>query len=204
MFRPRKKQVFPVQNFIDENSRLFEEIAKKLNVGFDIFKEAVPPLTIKLHGSFGNYALMTFTKKPIPDFIASVANSFMKKWAEWKRWMFWTSRETFGRSFWRNYFFKLSKYEKQIRELIEKDKLKIYPAFRKTKFWILKEGLKTLVFRAPTKEQKLGVEVPNDTEQRMYVWFDALNIYQSGSVLEATKKNTGNGGRRIYMLSARE
>jgi methionyl-tRNA synthetase len=25
-----------------------------------------------------------------------------------------------------------------------------------------------------------GVDVPNDPNQKMYVWFDALNIYQSG------------------------
>ena len=33
-----EKAGIPTQNFIDENSRLFEEIAKKLNVGFDVFQ----------------------------------------------------------------------------------------------------------------------------------------------------------------------
>src|ERR1035437_11047938 len=33
-----EKAGVPVQNFIDENSKLFEDIAKKLNVDFDVFQ----------------------------------------------------------------------------------------------------------------------------------------------------------------------
>src|ERR1035437_8630897 len=81
-----------------------------------------------------------------------------------------------------NYFFKLSKYEKQITRLIEKDELKIYPEFRKNEvLGFLKEGLKDIsISRSNKRAKNWGVKVPDDTTQRMYVWFDALNIYQSG------------------------
>jgi methionyl-tRNA synthetase len=81
-----------------------------------------------------------------------------------------------------NYFFALSKYEKEIIELIESDKLKIYPTFRKNEvLGFLKEGLKDIsISRSNTRAKNWGVSVPNDETQKMYVWFDALNIYASG------------------------
>jgi methionyl-tRNA synthetase len=81
-----------------------------------------------------------------------------------------------------NYFFKLSKYESKIKELIEKDELKIYPEFRKNEvLGFLKEGLKDIsISRSNKRAKNWGVSVPGDNTQKMYVWFDALNIYQSG------------------------
>ena len=56
-----------------------------------------------------------------------------------------------------NYFFKLSKYQKQIKELIEKDKLKIYPEFRKNEvLGFLKEGLQDISISEAIKGQKTG------------------------------------------------
>jgi len=81
-----------------------------------------------------------------------------------------------------NYFFKLSKYQKQLIELIESDDLKITPAERKNEVLsFLKEPLKDIsISRSNERAKNWGVPIPNDDTQRMYVWFDALNIYQSG------------------------
>src|ERR1035437_8547651 len=54
-----------------------------------------------------------------------------------------------------NYFFKLSKYEKQIKELIEKDELKIYPEFRKNEvLGFLKEALQDISISRTNKRAK--------------------------------------------------
>jgi len=81
-----------------------------------------------------------------------------------------------------NYFFKLSSYQKQLIELISTDRLKIYPEFRKNEVLsFLKEPLRDIsVSRSNERAKNWGVPVPNDDSQRMYVWFDALNIYRSG------------------------
>lgn len=81
-----------------------------------------------------------------------------------------------------NYFFKLSKYQKQLIDLIESDKLKIIPNERKNEVLsFLKEPLQDIsISRTNERAKHWGVPVPNDDTQRMYVWFDALNIYQSG------------------------
>jgi methionyl-tRNA synthetase len=45
----------------------------------------------------------------------------------------------------------------------------------------LKNGLQDIsISRSNQRAKDWGVPVPGDTNQRMYVWFDALNIYQSG------------------------
>jgi len=81
-----------------------------------------------------------------------------------------------------NYFFRLSHYQKQLINLINSDTVHIVPEFRKNEtLSFLKQGLKDISISRTSKRAKdWGVPVPEDNSQRMYVWFDALNIYQSG------------------------
>ena len=81
-----------------------------------------------------------------------------------------------------NYFFKLSKYQDKLIELVSSDSLKIIPEKRKNEVLsFLKSGLHDLsISRSNERTHNWGVPVPNDDSQRIYVWFDALNIYQSG------------------------
>lgn len=77
-----------------------------------------------------------------------------------------------------NYFFKLSKYTSAIKEKIESGELVIVPASRKNEILsLLKEGLEDVSFSRPRKEGSVGVPVPGDDSQVMYVWCDALSNY---------------------------
>ncbi|MDD5547571.1 MAG: methionine--tRNA ligase [Candidatus Pacebacteria bacterium] len=81
----------------------------------------------------------------------------------------------------KNWFFKLSKYGKDIKKAIEGGELKIIPESRKNEVLsFLKEGLDDISFSRPSKDLKWGVPVPNDDSQTMYVWADALTNYISG------------------------
>jgi methionyl-tRNA synthetase len=81
-----------------------------------------------------------------------------------------------------NYFFRLSKYQDFLVDLIEKDKLKIYPAHRKNEVLsFLKDGLNDIsISRSNERAKNWGVPVPGDPTQREYVWLDALQIYETG------------------------
>ena len=81
-----------------------------------------------------------------------------------------------------NYFFKLSKYQDRLIELISSDKLSILPQTRKNEVLsFLKQPLQDIsISRSNERAKNWGVPVPGDDSQRIYVWFDALNIYQSG------------------------
>lgn len=81
-----------------------------------------------------------------------------------------------------NYFFKLSAYQNKLIELIESDTLKIVPENKRQEtISFIKQGLEDFsVSRSRERARGVGVPIPEDPEQVMYVWFDALNIYMTG------------------------
>lgn len=79
-----------------------------------------------------------------------------------------------------NYFFKLSKYTKQIEKAIKSGKLKIEPKARENEIVkLLEQGLEDVSFSRPRKDLKWGIPVPRDSAQTIYVWADALTNYIS-------------------------
>ncbi len=175
----------PIQEFIDENTQLFSEVAKNLHVQFDVFQK----------GSDEKHHLASqklwklcdknsdIYKKSYTGFYCVGCEQFYEKEELDK------AGECFehpGRKLdevsEENYFFKLSHYTDQIIKLIESDELKIVPIVRKNEaLAFLKRGLKDIsISRSNERAKNWGVSVPGDETQKMYVWFDALNIYQSG------------------------
>lgn len=80
-----------------------------------------------------------------------------------------------------NYFFKLSKYQTKIRELIATDQLKIVSEqFKNEMLGFIDQGLEDFsVSRSKERGRGVGVPIPGDDSQVMYVWFDALTIYMT-------------------------
>lgn len=175
-----------IQTFVDQNTSLFENLAKQLNVNFDVFQKGSDkqhhyPASQKLwqlcskNGDIykksykGLYCLgcETFYEREEFDKKGECFEHPGKKLEEVEE---------------ENYFFKLSQYQDQLIKLIETDEYKITPQFRKNEILsFLKAGLRDIsISRTNERAKNWGVPVPNDPTQRIYVWFDALNIYQSG------------------------
>ncbi|MFA5086026.1 MAG: methionine--tRNA ligase [Candidatus Paceibacterota bacterium] len=78
-----------------------------------------------------------------------------------------------------NYFFRLSKYEDKLKELIEKDDLKIIPESRKNEMLkFIESGLQDFcISRSSERAKGWGIDVPGDPTQKIWVWFDALSNY---------------------------
>lgn len=77
-----------------------------------------------------------------------------------------------------NWFFRLSKYEKKLEELILENSLRIVPEHRKNEILsFLKEELEDISFSRPRKDLPWGIPVPGDDTQTIYVWADALTNY---------------------------
>lgn len=79
-----------------------------------------------------------------------------------------------------NYFFRFSRYQKQLLKFYQEHPDFILPSFRQkelTKF--VKKGLKDFSISRLKKKMPWGIEVPFDPDQVMYVWFDALINYIS-------------------------
>ena len=79
-----------------------------------------------------------------------------------------------------NYFFRLSKYTKEIKKRIECAELQIIPEERKNEIIaLLERGLEDVSFSRPSDKVSVGIPVPDDSTQKMYVWCDALTNYIS-------------------------
>jgi len=76
----------------------------------------------------------------------------------------------------KNYFFRLSKYQNFLEELIEKNPSFVIPeSKRREALAFIKRGLKDFAVSRPNI--KWGIPVPDDSNQTIYVWFEALINY---------------------------
>ncbi len=181
-----EKENTPIQKFVDKNNDLFVELTQKLNCQFDIWQKGSDqkhhyPSSQKLwelcdkNGNIykkkykGLYCVgceLFYTKDEL-DKNGECYEHPGKKLEEVEE---------------ENYFFALSKYQKELIDIITKNKIKIVPETRKNEVLsFLKEPLQDIsISRSNERAKNWGVPVPNDPTQRIYVWFDALNVYQSG------------------------
>ncbi len=78
-----------------------------------------------------------------------------------------------------NWFFRLSRYAGQLRELISSGRLRIEPASRRNEvLGFIAAGLADFsVSRTVARARGWGIAVPGDPGQVIYVWWDALGNY---------------------------
>ncbi len=79
-----------------------------------------------------------------------------------------------------NYFFKFSKYQKILLDLYESNPNFVVPDFRQNEIKkFVERGLEDFSISRLKSKMPWGVDVPNDPDHAMYVWFDALVNYIS-------------------------
>lgn len=79
-----------------------------------------------------------------------------------------------------NYFFRFSKYQSKLLELYKTNPNLVSPDFRMKEISnFVEAGLTDFSISRLKSKMPWGVGVPNDSEQVMYVWFDALVNYIS-------------------------
>ena len=105
-----------------------------------------------------------------------------------------------------NWFFRLSRYAGPLREAITDGRLRIEPAGRRHEVLaFIDRGLEDFsVSRPAARAGGWGIPVPDDPDQVIYVWFDALCNYvtalgyaQDG---DAYRRWWAGGGRRVHLL----
>ena len=78
----------------------------------------------------------------------------------------------------KNYFFKMSKYQKSLINHIKSNPMFLQPEHRKNEILgFLKNPLNDLCISRPKSRLNWGIELPFDSNYVTYVWFDALINY---------------------------
>lgn len=190
-----EKATLDPQKFTDIHQQEFLEVAKKLNVHFDIWQRG----TDKAHHTPSSQKLWELCAKNgdiykqsyeglycvgcesfyTPDELDINGECFEHPGKKLEK----VSEE--------NYFFRLSRYQSFLEDLIENQELTIFPQIRKNEITaFIKRGLADFsISRSRARAKNWGVPVPGDDDQIMYVWFDALNIYQTGIGFGWDEKN---------------
>jgi len=183
-YRMAKEASLTPQQFVDKNSAYFRELTKELNISNDYFIRTTDK---KAHwpGVFELWKLLEkkgdIYKKKYSGCYCTGCERFVTekdllegKCPDHPNLKIENIEEE-------NYFFKLSKYSKQITELVKKDEIKIRPIKWKNDFLaLISEGLTDVSFSRDKKHLPWGIPVPGDENQVMYVWCDALTNYLTG------------------------
>ncbi len=180
-----EKSGLSLQVFIDQHAKEFENLADKLNVHFDIFQKGSSTNHYQASQKLWDLCLRNgdIYKKSYQGLYCIGCEEFKTKNDLTKKG---ECPEHFGKTLEEveeeNYFFRLSRYQKPLLELFNTNQYEIVPEFRKNEILsFIKSGLQDFsISRSNKRAKNWGVPVPDDPTQIMYVWFDALNIYQSG------------------------
>lgn len=188
-----EKENSSAQEFVDKNAILFQALAKNLNINFDIFQKGSNPEHYKSSQKLWElcYKNGDIYKKSYSGLYCVGCETFYElEELNEKGECFEHPGKKLEEVTEENYFFKLSSYQSQIEKILSEDTIKIIPESRKNEILsFVKQGLKDIsISRSNMRAKNWGVPVPDDDTQRMYVWFDALNIYQSGVGFGANEK----------------
>ncbi len=174
-----KEAKIETKKFVDQNSKLFEELCKKLNLSNDDFIRTTQARHTKVaqeifkkvfdkgdiyKGNYEGYYCQGceafITEKELVD----------GKCPEHNKEPEWLKEES--------YFFKLSKYQDKVLKLIETNTF-ILPQKRRNEMIsrLKSEGLKDLSVSRTNLDW--GITTPIDKKHKIYVWFDALINYVS-------------------------
>jgi len=172
------------QELCDMNSKKFEALAKRICLSYDCFRRS----SDKLEHFPGIFELWKrcekagdIYKKKYKGLYCVGCEAFYKE-NELEDGLCPEHRKKPAEIEEENYFFKLSKYQTRLKEMIETGGLKIYPETRKKEILnFIGHGLEDFsISRSVERANGWGVPVPDDPSQIMYVWFDALGCYITG------------------------
>jgi methionyl-tRNA synthetase len=101
----------------------------------------------------------------------------------------------------RNWFFRLSRYQEELLALIQSGRLRVEPEHRREEvLGFIRGGLADFsVSRSRERARGWGIPVPDDADQVIYVWFDALGNYVS-----ALDYGTGGDRYRTWWEQSQE
>ena len=79
-----------------------------------------------------------------------------------------------------NYFFRLSNYKQAIQDHMKANPGFVLPEFRATEILQMLENLEDISVSRNKESVSWGIPVPDDADQVIYVWIDALSNYITG------------------------
>ena len=176
--RAAEEEGISIKKLVDRNAKKFYELKKALNLSFDDFIRTTEQRHIKGAQKLWLACQKDIFKKKYKGLYCVGCEEFYKE-SELENGLCPEHKKKPELVEEENYFFKLSRYQNQLRKIIEKDKIKIIPQTRKNEVLsFINSGLEDIcISRSAERAQGWGVPVPGDSDQIQWCWFDALSNY---------------------------
>mgnify|MGYP003866397711 CR=1 FL=1 len=176
--RTAQKEGISTKKLVDRNAQKYYDLKKTLNLTFDDFIRTTEERHIKGAQKLWLACQKDIYKKKYKGLYCVGCEAFYKEselinglCPEHK-----TKPELVEEE---NYFFKLSRYQNKIKEIIENDKVKIIPQARKKEVLsFINQDLEDICISRPSERvHGWGIPVPGDPSQFQWCWYDALSNY---------------------------
>ena len=178
IFLKAKESSIPVEEYVAENSKKFQDFINLLNVSYtdfirttdegherrcqEIWKKLKNHIYLAKYEGWYCTGCERFVTNKEYDENHGVCPDHQKPYEKLEE---------------ENYYFRISDFKSQIIKAIESDEMLILPEFRKKEILKLLEDSPDVSISRPKSQLTWGVTVPDDNTQVMYVWIDALSNY---------------------------
>ncbi|MBC7074099.1 methionine--tRNA ligase [Candidatus Parcubacteria bacterium] len=185
-----KKQGISTKALVDKNAKRFFELKKTLNLSFDDFIRTTEKRHILGAQKLWKLCKKDIYKKKYRGLYCVGCEEYYKE-SELVNGLCPEHKTKPALIEEENYFFRLSKYQNQLKKIIEKDEIKIVPETRKNEVLsFIERGLEDIcISRSTIRAQGWGIDVPEDKTQKIWVWFDALSNYITALGFAKNSKN---------------
>ena len=167
-----------VKKLVDRNAKKFYELKKILNLSFDDFIRTTEKRHVEGAQKLWIACQKDIYKKKYKGLYCVGCEQFYKE-SELENGLCPEHKTKLELIEEENYFFRLSKYQDQLKKIVEDDQIKIIPETRKNEiFSFINQGLEDIcISRSAERAHGWGVDVPGDATQKLWVWFDAIANY---------------------------
>ena len=178
IFNKAKSLNIPIEKYIDENSTKFQSFINKLGVvPTDFIRTSDPKHCRRCQKIWEMLSPHIYLGSYEGWYCSGCENFIPQKEYNENHGICPDHNAPYERLSEKNYYLRISDFKAQIRAKIESDELLILPDFRKTEILKLLADSPDISISRPKKNLSWGIPVPNDEDQIMYVWIDALSNY---------------------------
>lgn len=168
----------PVQEYVDNNAKRFQEFIDKLGVKYTDFVRTTDDAHVRrVQGIWQKLSGHIYKASYEGWYCTGCERYVTEKECEENHGVCPDHQKPYERLSEENYYFRIADFKEKIREAILSNEMLILPDYRRIEMLKLLDESPDVSISRPVSQLKWGVPVPGDESQVMYVWLDALANY---------------------------
>jgi methionyl-tRNA synthetase len=168
----------PVQEYVDENAKKFQDFISKLGVEYtDFIRTTNEAHEKRVQEIWQKMSPYIYLAKYEGWYCTGCERYITDKEYEENQGVCPDHQKPYEKLAEENYYFRLSDFKDRIRAAISAREILILPEFREKEILRLLDDSPDVSISRPKSQLTWGVPVPGDENQVMYVWMDALSNY---------------------------